>query len=242
MAETVKGFGELGEKVSSRPLKFFWLLDVSGSMSMDGKITSLNEAIRTCIQPMQEVAKANPRAQMFVRAIKFGSTASWHINQDTPVDNFTWENLTASGETAMGAALELLSKEITESKMPDRCIPPVFVLVTDGQPTDNFDQGLKKLLDEPWGVKAVRIAIGIGKDANMSVLEKFCSNSKEIPPLNANNATDLVNYIRWASTVVVANVAKPQTQGGSSTPVGGSSTPPIPKPQPSGKPTPGGVW
>ena len=35
-----------GGALSTRPLHFFWICDCSGSMSVDGKIQSLNEAIR----------------------------------------------------------------------------------------------------------------------------------------------------------------------------------------------------
>jgi len=220
---------DFGEAFAGRPLKFFWLLDVSDSMNHDGKIASLNQAIRSCIKPMQDVAEDNPEAQMFVRAIKFSSGASWHIAQDTPVESFVWNDLSATGWTAMGEALKLLAKEVTVDKMPERGLPPVFVLITDGQPTDNFDEGLSALLAEPWAMKAVRIAIGIGRDANMEILEKFCSDP-EVPPLRADNAASLTNFIRWVSTKVVANVSKPPSQVAGQSSGGNVPLPPPPPP------------
>ena len=66
---------DFGEAFAGRPLKFFWLLDVSDSMNHDGKIASLNQAIRSCIKPMQDVAEDNPEAQMLVRAAAGHSTS-----------------------------------------------------------------------------------------------------------------------------------------------------------------------
>jgi uncharacterized protein YegL len=82
--------------------------------------------------------------------------------------------------------------------------------LSDGQPTDNYEDGLNKLLDEPWGKKAIRIAIAIGEDANMRVLEKFIGN-EGIKPLLARNPETLTNYIRWVSTVVQSSSARPKS-------------------------------
>jgi uncharacterized protein YegL len=87
----------------------------------------------------------------------------------------------------------------------------VLVLISDGQPTDNFDNGLKALMDQPWGKKAVRIAIAIGEDADQDVLQKFIGHP-EFKPLQANNAETLVRYIKWASTEVLKSASSPASQ------------------------------
>lgn len=66
-------------------------------------------------------------------------------------------------------------------------------------------------MDKPWGKKSVRISIGIGQDADLEVLQKFIGHN-EIKPLLAHNAEDLVNYIRWASTVVLQAASSPASQ------------------------------
>ena len=86
--------------------------------------------------------------------------------------------------------------------MSERALPPVLVLLSDGQPTDDFSGGLKELLDLPWGKKAVRVAIAIGKDCDREVLQKFIGHP-ELQPLEANNPEALVKCIKWASTVVL---------------------------------------
>ena len=95
--------------------------------------------------------------------------------------------------------------------MTSRGLSPVLVLLSDGQPTDNFEDGLNRLLHVPWGRKAIRISIAIGEDANMKVLQQFIG-SDERSPLLAKNPETLSNYIRWVSTVVQSASARPKSQ------------------------------
>ena len=87
----------------------------------------------------------------------------------------------------------------------------MLVLISDGEPTDDFNSGLKALMAEPWGMKAVKIAIAIGRDANLDVLQRFIGHP-ELAPLQANNAETLVDYIRWASTAVLQAASAPASQ------------------------------
>ena len=224
-----------GGQLATRPLHFIWIADASGSMRDDGKIQALNMAIREAIPHMQKVASENPNAQVLVRAIKFSSGAQWHISQPTPVEDFKWVDLKADGVTDMGKALKMVADQLKIPPMTDRALPPVLVLISDGQPTDSFEKGLQKLMDEPWGKKAVRIAIAIGKDADHSVLQKFIGHN-EIKPLQANNPEALVNYIKWVSTAVLKSASSPASQAAAATPAGAVTPPPIPVAAPAGTP------
>ena len=219
-----------GGELATRPLHFIWIADASGSMKDDGKIQSLNMAIREAIPHMQKVASENPNAQVLVRAIKFASGAQWHISQPTPVEDFKWEDLKADGVTDMGKALTMVAEQLTIEKMGERALPPVLVLISDGQPTDSFEKGLQKLMDDPkehWGKKAVRIAIAIGQDADHDVLQKFIGHN-EIKPLQANNPEALVNYIKWVSTAVLKSASAPASQATAATSSNAVTPPPIP--------------
>ena len=200
-----------GGAISNRPLHFIWLCDCSGSMSINGKIEVLNRAIRESLPEMKRVANDNPNANVLVRAIKFSDSAQWHVPTETPVNSFNWTDLTAGGLTDMGKALLLLAEQLKMPPMTDRALPPVLVLISDGQPTDDFDTGLRALMNEPWGKKAVRIAIAVGQDADKDTLQKFI-NHPELRPLEANNAETLVRYIKWASTAVLKAASSPVSQ------------------------------
>src|ERR1700730_15527867 len=165
-----------GGPLATRPLHFIWLCDCSGSMAVDGKIQALNNAIREAIPHMRNVASDNPHADVLVRAIKVSDHAQWHIATATKIKDFTWTDLVAEGRTAMGGALSLLAQQLRIPPMTDRALPPVLVLISDGQPTDDFDNGLHELMSLPWGQRAVRMAIAIGNDADQEVLLKFIAN------------------------------------------------------------------
>lgn len=213
-----------GGELATRPLHFIWIADCSGSMSVEGKIQTLNMAIKEAIPHMRNVADENPNAEVLVRALKFSSGAQWHISQPTEVNNFNWTDLTAEGVTDMGLALSMVADQLKIPPMSERALPPVLVLLSDGQPTDDFNEGLKKLMEQPWGKKAVRIAIAIGGDADISVLQKFIGNL-ELKPLQANNPEMLVRYIKWVSTAVLKSASAPGSQIDQ---IGKSQTIPIP--------------
>ncbi len=220
-----------GGELATRPLHFIFMADCSGSMSVDGKIQSLNTAIREAVPNMQKVAKENPNAQVYVRAIKFSTGAQWHLSQPTPVEDFRWEDLEADGVTDMGRAFSMVAEQLKIPPMTERALPPVIVLISDGQPTDDFGKGLQEMMDQPWGKKAVRIAIAIGGDADRDVLQTFIGNP-EIHPLQANNPESLVNYIKWASTAVLKAASTPPSQVQKTAIV---SNVPIPEPPSPGK-------
>jgi uncharacterized protein YegL len=215
-----------GGELAKRPLQFIWLVDCSGSMQ-GKKIESVNFAIREVIPEMRRVADENPNAQIFVRAIKFSDGAQWHVSQPTDVHDFKWNDLTAEGVTDMGHALMEMAKALDVKNMPDRGLPPVLVLMSDGQATDDVNSGLKALMSQPWGKKAVRIAIAIGEgDVDEEVLRKFIGNP-EIPLLIAKTAPELVRRIKWASTVPLKAASNPASRTKDQP---GTGTIPIPSP------------
>ena len=197
-----------GGALASRPVYFFWVVDCSGSME-GNKIGTVNNAIQEALPSMKQVAEENPNAQLYIRTLKFSDGASWVTDDVVKIEDFAWEDLTADGMTDMGEAFELLAGQLSMPPMPSRALPPVIVLLSDGQPTDNYKPGLEKLLKQAWGKKSVRIAIAIGQDVDYNVLEKFTGNKELV--LQANSAPKLSKMIRWASTVA-ASVSAPASQ------------------------------
>jgi uncharacterized protein YegL len=200
-----------GGELASRPLHFFWICDCSGSMQTDGKIQSLNNAIKEAIPHMQQAAEDNPNAEVFVRAVRFSDGAQWHVAQPTPVADFRWSDLKAEGLTDMGKAISMVAEQLQIPPMSERALPPILVLVSDGQPTDDYAGATKALLQLPWGKRSVRIAVAIGEDADLEALRIFVANP-EIPVLQANNAETLVNFVKWASTAVLKAASAPASQ------------------------------
>ncbi len=188
-----------GGELASRPLHFFWMVDCSGSMDGE-KIGVVNNAIQNVLPEMVEEAENNPNAQLYVRTLKFSSGASWVTAEPVKVEEYVWEDLNAVGLTDLGKACDLLAAQLSIPPMPERALPPVVVLLSDGQPTDDYKQPLANLQKLPWMKKAVKIAIAIGQDADQEILTEFTGNQELV--LQANNATMLTKMIKWASTAV----------------------------------------
>jgi uncharacterized protein YegL len=199
-----------GGELASRPLHFIWILDCSGSMAGE-KIQQLNTAIKESLPHMREVANGNPNARVLLRVLTFSSGARWHTANPTPLEDFKWFDVSVDGVTDMGKALRMVAEQLQMPPMEKRALPPVLVLISDGLPTDDYKGGLKALKEQPWGQKAVRVAIAIGRDADTDVLAQFIDHP-EIKPLVANNADQLVQYIRWASTEVLKQASSPASQ------------------------------
>lgn len=187
-----------GSLLAKRPLHFFVVADCSGSMAADGKMQAVNNALRETIPHLVDVASQNPHAEVLVRVVAFSTGARWHVEMATPVEDLVWDDLEPGGYTDLGAALTLLAAELRVPPMPERALPPAIVVISDGMPTDDYRAGLGRLLDEPWGHRAVRMAVGIGRDADREVLQRFIGPG-EVGPVTANNPEQLVRMIRWAS-------------------------------------------
>src|SRR5690349_13322394 len=84
-----------GGEMATRPLHFMWIADCSGSMSVSGKIDSLNKAIGDALPHMQQIAADNPHAKVLVRAAAFSHGAKWHVSDPTSIENFVWSDLVA---------------------------------------------------------------------------------------------------------------------------------------------------
>ncbi len=160
---------------------------------------------------MKQVAEDNPFAEMLIRAISFESGARWHHESPTPIESFRWTDLPTGGVTDMGAAFKLLAQELDVEKMGTRGFPPVLILLSDGMPTDDYQSGLRELMQHRWAKKAVRVAIAIGQDADKEALKEFVANP-ELPVLEANNASTLAKYIRWVSCEVSKAASAPPSK------------------------------
>ncbi len=189
-------------KMGARDLHLFFLIDASDSMSYGGKVETLNNAIRESIPHIKEIARET-EGSIKIHALSFSTGARW-IVRNVDVRDFTWENIVTKGVTDMGRGFEILAEKLETEFQGARGYQPVMILLSDGLPTDDYESGLKKLKETKWGSKAIRISIAIGSETDMDVLQDFIGDSfrGELKPLLAKNASDLKNYIRWASTTV----------------------------------------
>lgn len=186
---------------SARPLPVILLADVSGSMGVDGKIQSLNHAVREMLEAFQD--ESDLRAEIHVSVITFGGQASVHLPLGSARDA-SWADLGAMGGTPMGAAFDI-ARNIVEDRaaVPSRAYRPTLVLVSDGQPTDAWQAPLQALLGSERGGKAFRMALAIGADADHAVLQAFLADP-EARVYRADEARQIRQFFQLVTMSVSA--------------------------------------
>ncbi len=160
----------------AKPLPVIILADVSGSMDADGKIRALNASLHDMLQ---EFARADDlRAQIHVAIITFGGEARLHVPLQ-PANRASWTDMAANGATPMGAAFSMAADLIEDRQaIPGTAFRPTVVLVSDGQPTDDWQAGLTRLT-QGRGQKADRLALAIGGDADVEMLRRFLGDENK---------------------------------------------------------------
>ena len=185
----------------ARPLPVLILADTSGSMSANGKIEALNTALQDMIKAFGE--EDDGRAEIQVGIITFGATAEVH-QKLTKASSLELARLQAAGMTPMGGAFELV-REIVEDreKISSRAYTPAIVLVSDGHPNDDWEPALMQLFESARAGKAQRFALGIGEDADGSVLRRFLNN-EEGRVFSASDARQIRSFFEWVTMSVTS--------------------------------------
>lgn len=178
------------------------LADISGSMSVEGKIETLNRAISDMITSFSE--EEDVRAEIYVAVITFGKEGAKFHQPLQAASQIQWTSMQAAGQTPMAAAFELATKMIEDkNQIESRDYHPTIVLVSDGQPTDDWKQPLRQLLNSPRASKALRLSIAIGADADYEVLKEFLQGQQQdVPVFRADEASQIRQFFRWVTVTV----------------------------------------
>lgn len=185
--------------IPRRTMVLFFLVDTSGSMTGD-KIGAVNEAIREVIPEIKDISSENADAQIKIAVLDFSSGARWLYERPIDADQFVWNNLEAGGLTDMGIAFNMLNEKLSRNEfMGDitGSYAPAIFMMSDGAPTDEYKKGLEELRKNNWFKVGIKVAVGIGADANLDVLEEFTGNKECVILTRSPEA--LRKMIRFAS-------------------------------------------
>jgi uncharacterized protein YegL len=191
-----------------RRLPVYLLLDTSGSM-MGEPI----EAVKNGIQVMISSLRQNPQAieTAYVSIITFDSTAQ-QIIPLTDLASFQMIDIKASGTTALGEALKLVSNKIdnevakTTMEQKGDWKPLVFIM-TDGIPTDNWQQGLAEFKTKKT---AFTVACAAGHGADTNVLKQITENVVSLD--NADSAS-IGKFFQWVTASIGVSSTKVEDSG-----------------------------
>jgi uncharacterized protein YegL len=184
----------------AKPLPVILLLDVSGSMGGE-KIRNLNDAVRDMLEVFGDTE--NSETEIWVAIITFGDQVKLH-QKLVSAGQIQWQDLSAGGSTPLGVALQM-AKAMIEDKdiVPSRAYRPTVVLVSDGQPTDDWENPLKGFISDGRSGKCDRMAMAIGAQADETVLGKFIEGTPNglFYSENAKQMRDFFKFVTMSVTI-----------------------------------------
>ncbi len=188
------------DAVPRRVMPLFFLVDTSGSME-GAKIASLNTAVREALNDVGVISHNNSDAQIKVAVLEFSSGVDWMYPQPMDSESFVWQDLEAGGLTSFGEALRELNQKLSKSNgfmsEPTGTRAPAIILLSDGEPTDEYKHALEAIKGNPWFKVAVKVAIAIGDDADRSILAEFTGNIEAV--ITVHNVDQLKKIIHTVS-------------------------------------------
>lgn len=206
------------ESAPRRTMTLFLIADTSGSMEGD-RIQSLNAAMDEVVPYLKDISENNADAQIKVAVLEFSSDAQWQFPQPMEAETYQWRPLEAGGLTQMGEAFTKLNEALSVSKgfMKEAAgsYAPALLLLSDGEPTDNYKHALDKLKQNGWYKAGIKVAIAVGEDANRDVLAEFTGNKEAV--LTVHNKEQLKKIIHFVS-VTASQVASSHGSVGTDAP------------------------
>ncbi|MDB9313126.1 VWA domain-containing protein [Spirulina sp. CS-785/01] len=183
----------------SRRLPVYLLLDCSGSMSGE-PIEAVRQGIKALLSELRTDPMALETAHLSV--ITFESTAHQAIPL-TDLMSFKEPTIRAGGSTSMGAALQLLEqclkKEVRKSSPTQKGDwKPLVFLMTDGMPTDRWQQAADRLQKQRTGNI---IACAAGSSADEQLLKRITEIVVKLDNLQPDT---LKAFFQWVSSSIQA--------------------------------------
>lgn len=186
-------------EIPRRTMVLFFVVDTSGSMYGD-KIGALNDAIRETLPDLQDLSENNADAKIKIATLQFDSDVRWRDSEPVDSENFVWNDLQASGLTSLGAALSELKGKLSTQKFMQEAVgsfAPVIILLSDGEPTDDYKTALEEIKKNNWFKHAIKVAIAIGNDADKNILAEVVGNAEAV--IDVHNKETLKKLIRFVS-------------------------------------------
>jgi len=190
-----------------RRLPVYLLLDTSGSM-MGEPI----EAVKNGVQVMISSLRQNPQCEtVFISIISFDSIAQ-QLMPLTELAAFQIPNIQATGTTALGEALKVVSNcidsEVTKTTPTTQGDwKPLVFIMTDGNPTDDWQSGMVEFKKRKT---ALTVACGAGNGANTTILKQITDN---VVSLDTADSQSISKFFAWVSASIGVSSQKVEDSG-----------------------------
>lgn len=186
-------------EIPRRTMVLFFLVDTSGSM-MGSKIGAVNSAIEEILPEISLISEENADAKIKVAVLQFSTGSKWLYEKPLDAGDIKWTYLQSDGVTDFGDALNNLNGKLSRNEFMEGAtgsFAPAIFLMSDGEPTDEYEKELNELRKNKWFEKAIKVAVAIGDDANCDVLKEFTGNIETV--LKVHTPEALKKMIRFVS-------------------------------------------
>jgi len=203
------------EAVPRKTMVLFFIIDTSDSMK-GTRIGVLNAAIDEFVSELKDISNKNADVQIKIAALQFDSGCRW-LTASGPIEaeKFHWNYIDAQGVTDFGAACKELNLKLSTKEFMSEATgsyAPAIILLSDGEPTDDWQSGLNELKKNNWFKNGIKVALAVGDDANHDVLEQFTGNVESV--LEVHNRAMLKKMIKFVSVRASQVASKPSQVGG----------------------------
>lgn len=193
------------EPIAKRSLTVFILVDVSRSMR-GNKLRTVNSVMDRIVPELRDVGGSDADVKMAV--MSFSDDCRWMTPTPVPVESFAWTDLEAGGWTCLGkACLELNSAMSRKGFLssPSLSFAPVVILLSDGGPTDKYEDALYVLNGNKWFRHSLKVAIAIGQKAKVEKLAMFTGDPDAvIRTFNAGSLSEMLKLVVLRSSEIAS--------------------------------------
>jgi uncharacterized protein YegL len=191
------------KEIVKRQMVLFFVVDTSGSME-GRKIGTVNTAIKQVVPELRDIGGAD--VDLKIACLKFSTGCEWMHPAPVDVETFVWNQIGAEGVTDLGEACKELSVKMSRKAFltaPSASVAPAIFLMSDGQPTDDYDSGLAALKENNWFKHAIKVAVAIGDDADRDALAKFTGSSEAVVTVHTPEALrKWIRFLTVTSTMI----------------------------------------
>lgn len=150
------------------------MIDISGSMN-GHKIAAVTDALEYVKETLSDYSYDHESVRICVQLFSRG--VRWYQEHPIPIEDFQWEEPFCTGMTSLGKACTSLSEFLMDESLSDTL---KIILISDGCPTDDYDEGLSNLPELNIFNTSERFAIGLGEEADIASLVKFTGDPNKV--------------------------------------------------------------
>lgn len=213
---------------NTKALLTLFIVDTSGSMTLDDRIGKVNTAFEMIVQGLKEKQnEVGDSFTIYISILEFNQSAHWLVDP-TPISDYYHQAIPCSDlVTYFGRAMREVNNQLSRSKkllslFKGKIAAPYIMFMTDGYPSegDDFDSAMDEIEQNGWFANSVRYAVLIGEEATKNAtarraVARFVTNEKE-GIIDVNDAEELA---RKVSAATIRNINNMTHHG-----VGGSET------------------